>query len=515
MKINNRIHDYTEHEKAVPKPSIDIDIKNTLPSSWINRYDLLTMAKSCSSSTSSSSLTSSTLTQPIPIRSKPNNIPIPSLVMPTIDGYVVSHSLLVNNMSVDSYGFMLDERYGAGIEEYREVCARYVDKLERQMQRWVAIVPVARGGVVVFPPSGERIKRALRKGLPREIRPMAWFYYSGAQSRQDAEPKRYVELVRIAQNNLNAPLYNQIESDVSHTFANNRRFRTMTVISPFVEQLGTTNPAELKSHAALQRILLATAYAFPTISYTNGLNCVAATLLLVTENEQWSFWILYSILSSLLPDNFYTDMNLGCNVDQDVLGTLLAWKLPAVYQKLQQLEMSLHIVTSSWFTHLFVDQLPFETTIRVWDTFLHEGNKVLLRIAVALFKLNQETLLTINDPFELARFIRNMPKGQLDAVKLLHTAFNGIGGFSKSWLDDERKRVIPFWKAKHAVRRFSRVSPAYCHAPSAQANGKNRSSVFTPAFLVASSEGLAHKTVENPVIISQSDNNPSLEESVR
>lgn len=406
--------------------------------------------------------------QPIPIAKK-SNIPTPNLVLPTIDGYTVSHSLLIDNMPTDAYGFLLDERHGQTVGEYREFERRYTSKYERQVQRWANIVPLAKGDLVVFPPPSDKIKRALRKGVPKDLRPKAWFYYSGAQAKQDEEPKRYVDLVRTAQQNLNSPLYNQIESDVSHTFANNRRFRALSMLSPPQVCDSTADYCHIReeprSHAALKRILMAIAYAFPNVSYTNGLNFIAAALLLVTENEPRSFWILHCILEKLLPNNFYTDMNLGCNVEQDVLGALIAWKLPAVHRKLQELEMSLHIVTSTWFTHLFVDQLPFETLLRVWDAFLLEGSKVILRVSLALFKINQDELIKITDPFELAAFIRNMPRRQLDVVTLLETAFEGIGRFSTGWLEEERARAIPFWKAKHAVRRFSRVSPAYCQAP--------------------------------------------------
>lgn len=338
-------------------------------------------------------------------------------------------------------------------------------KLERQTQRWSALVPLVRGDLVVFPADSDRVKKALRKGLPKELRPKAWYYYSGAQNRQEAEPKRYAGLVKTALSNLNAPLYSQIESDVSHTFANNRCFRmiNITMASSFTSDICIND--DCKSHAALKRILLAIAYAFPAVSYTTGLNSIAAAILLVTRDEQRSFWILYCILDKLLPDNYYADMNLGCNVDQEVLAALIAWKLPSVHRKLQELEMSLHIITSAWFTNLFVDQLPFETLLRVWDCFLHEGSKVLFRVALAIFKINQSAILATKDSFELAAFVRNMPRRQFDVMELMETAFNGIGGLSSSWLDEERARVMPVWRAKHAVRRFSRVSPAYCQAP--------------------------------------------------
>lgn len=328
-------------------------------------------------------------------------------------------------------------------------------------------MPRVKDDLVVFPPHSDGVKRALRKGLPRDLRPSAWYFYSGAQAKHDSEPKRYLELLKTASSNANRPLLDQIESEVSHTFANNPSFRTLGIKSPFERNSrpGKNGLAEEPaSYSSLKRILLAIAYAFPSVGYTSGLNAIAATLLLVTQDEVRSFWIFQSILEQLLPDNYYSEMNLGCNVDQEVLSALIAWKLPAIHAKLQHLEISLHILTSAWFTHLFVDQLPFETLLRVWDCLLYEGSKIMFRIALSLFKIHQHAILGIADPFELATFIRHMPKRQLDVIQLTEVAFEGIGGLSSTWIGEERARVLPGWKAKHAVRRFSRVSPAYCHA---------------------------------------------------
>lgn len=49
---------------------------------------------------------------------------------------------------------------------------------------------------------------------------------------------------------------------------------------------------------------------------------------------------------------------------------------------------------------LFVNTLRPEIALRVWDMFLNEGSKVLFRIAVALFKLNEKLLISATDPGE-------------------------------------------------------------------------------------------------------------------
>jgi len=44
---------------------------------------------------------------------------------------------------------------------------------------------------------------------------------------------------------------------------------------------------------------------------------------------------------------------------------------------------------SQWFMTIFAVGFPFELTVRVWDIFMVEGRKILFRIALAIFKLNQ------------------------------------------------------------------------------------------------------------------------------
>ena len=48
---------------------------------------------------------------------------------------------------------------------------------------------------------------------------------------------------------------------------------------------------------------------------------------------------------------------------------------------------------SQWFMTIFSVNIPFESTIRIWDIFLVEGKKILFRIALAIFKLNQQAML--------------------------------------------------------------------------------------------------------------------------
>lgn len=42
---------------------------------------------------------------------------------------------------------------------------------------------------------------------------------------------------------------------------------------------------------------------------------------------------------------------------------------------------------------MFATQMPLELTLRIWDIFFIEGNKILFRIGLAIMKINEKELL--------------------------------------------------------------------------------------------------------------------------
>lgn len=59
-----------------------------------------------------------------------------------------------------------------------------------------------------------------------------------------------------------------------------------------------------------------------------GLNYVAALLLLVMKSEEEAFWMLSVLLEDALVNDCYTDNLSGCHVEQRVFKDLLYKKCP-------------------------------------------------------------------------------------------------------------------------------------------------------------------------------------------
>ena len=59
-----------------------------------------------------------------------------------------------------------------------------------------------------------------------------------------------------------------------------------------------------------------------------------------------------------------------------MLKYLISEKLPRLYAHLLQHKVDLSLFTFNWFLTVFVDNVPVQLYLRIWDAFLYEGSKV-------------------------------------------------------------------------------------------------------------------------------------------
>ena len=51
------------------------------------------------------------------------------------------------------------------------------------------------------------------------------------------------------------------------------------------------------------------------------------------------------------------------------------------------------LYATQWFMTIFSTNLPLELTLRIWDIFFIEGQKILFRIGLAIMKINEKELM--------------------------------------------------------------------------------------------------------------------------
>lgn len=62
--------------------------------------------------------------------------------------------------------------------------------------------------------------------------------------------------------------------------------------------------------------------------------------------------------------------------DQRVLKDFLAEKLPRLVAHFEDHSIDVSLITFNWFLVVFVESLPSDILLPLWDAFLYEGTKV-------------------------------------------------------------------------------------------------------------------------------------------
>lgn len=228
----------------------------------------------------------------------------------------------------------------------------YIGVLARRQMRW--------DGYLAKDPQllkvNRTLKRFIRKGVPLQYRKLVWFKTSGAFAAQRAEPNLYADLLRM---NHDSEIAEAIKIDLPRTFPNNIFFGTVT--------------------SQLYNILIAFSNYDRRIGYCQGLNYVAGLLLLVSKDEEVTFWLLKHLLQEVTPDYHVKSMS-GLIKDIGVMVELIRMHVPEVHQHVRSIGLSWTVILTKWFICIFAEVLPTETVLRIWDCIFSEGHKVCHRI---------------------------------------------------------------------------------------------------------------------------------------
>ena len=74
--------------------------------------------------------------------------------------------------------------------------------------------------------------------------------------------------------------------------------------------------------------------------------------------------------------------------------------------RLESFDEHILSISLSWFMHWFIHTLPMMTVVRVWDVIFIEGDKALMRLALALVAINNDNLVSVEDDSDLAVMFR-------------------------------------------------------------------------------------------------------------
>eukprot|EP00111_Clytia_hemisphaerica_P006047 TCONS_00017497-protein len=261
----------------------------------------------------------------------------------------------------------------------------------------------------------ENLLKLVQKGIPHEFRSTIWKLVINKRVEEVVSEKGknyYNSLIKrlpdlMEEEEIDGSIEKQIKIDLLRTFPTHKDFQSM----------------DSGKVPVLQRVLRAYILHNPEISYCQGMNFMVAFGLLYLD-EETSFWLLVAVTELFFCKTHYNTYLSGTQANQRVFEAICHQEMPGLMKHLDDLTCELSPVTFNWFMTIFVDSLPIEVVLHVWDVFLVYGHSVLYKIAFSLIKIHQKNILKSKDSLMTMRRLKKMGKNYHDNEQLMNDVFN-------------------------------------------------------------------------------------------
>lgn len=379
--------------------------------------------------------------------------------------------------AVDAWGFYVDSMPWHMLPSSKTFLSEQ-EALDRKRDRkWAQMTHHAQGLEVYCskPAQRKKLKERVRKGVPRAWRRAIWpallevevkerdekesLARGAASFRAQAAREGITYSVLCTKTMADAgrqSVYEVIERDLCRTYPKHRLFD-----SNIIDGGGADRTVESQGVASLRRVLRAYAELDSATQYCQGMNYVAALLIvhvcdddsidaarrsvndpmpikrtrsindeiggrkadrLDGSAEEDAFWLFVAALRTPRTNlrDLYGPGMVGARKALSVFNTLLERINPKLHAHLAEQNCYPDMYATHWIVTIFSAQFPFALVARVWDMFLAEGWKPVYRIAVALVATYEAQLLA-KDFEELLIFMRQLPSN-VDVDRVLKYA---------------------------------------------------------------------------------------------
>ncbi|XP_065351297.1 USP6 N-terminal-like protein isoform X1 [Cloeon dipterum] len=226
--------------------------------------------------------------------------------------------------------------------------------------------------------SSEKLRKRIFKGIPDSFRSRVWGLLLGLENIKQEQKGKYEEMRDLAHKW--SPDIRQIDLDVNRTYRDHVDFR---------ERYSDRQKSLFNVLGAYSMYNL-------EIGYCQGMSQIVALLLMYLDEEE-AFWALSILVSDqrFAMHGFFIPGFPKLLRFQEHHDKIMKKFLPKLKRHLDKNGVDTGIYTLKWFFQCFLDRIPFSLTLRVWDVYLLEGEKVLTTMAYTLLKMHRKTLLKL------------------------------------------------------------------------------------------------------------------------
>ncbi|WZZ81781.1 rab GTPase-activating protein 1 [Brassica napus] len=292
-------------------------------------------------------------------------------------------------------------------------------------------------------PWKEELEVLIRGGVPMALRGELWQAFVGVKKRRSKDYYHDLLAEDSSGNSIDQEGTQHVDEKGSNT-------ESLAVVEKWKGQIEKDLPRTFPGHPALdddgrnalRRLLTAYARHNPSVGYCQAMNFFAALLLLLMPEEN-AFWALTGIIDEYF-NGYYSEDMIESQVDQLVLEELVRERFPKLVHHLDYLGVQVAWVTGPWFLSIFMNMLPWESVLRVWDVLLFEGNRVMLfRTALALMELYGPALVTTKDAGDAVTLLQSLTGSTFDSSQLVLTACMGYQNVHEIRLQELRSKHRP------------------------------------------------------------------------
>ncbi|XP_061169310.1 USP6 N-terminal-like protein isoform X2 [Saccostrea echinata] len=281
---------------------------------------------------------------------------------------------------LDRWGFIHDHR----LPEGRDAAESKAIEIERERsKKWLKMI---NKWEQYYP--GEKIVRRIYKGIPAGLRGLVWARILNINKTREEQNGVYKAMRDRARKK--SPHIRQIDIDVNRTYRNHIMFR---------ERYGV-------KQQALFHVLAAYSTYNTEVGYCQGMSEIAA-LLLMYLNEEDAFWGLSQLFCSKQHGmhGFFIPGFPKLFRYQEHHDVILKKFLPKVRKYFERNDIYPSLYSIKWFLQCFLGRIPFTLTLRLWDIYILEGEKVLSAMAYNIIKLHRRKMMRMG-PDEILQFFQ-------------------------------------------------------------------------------------------------------------
>ncbi|KAF1393290.1 hypothetical protein PFLUV_G00037040 [Perca fluviatilis] len=249
---------------------------------------------------------------------------------------------------IDRFGFMHEDELPAVTaheEKRKQLEIERAEKWLKMVKKWDKYK------------NSDRMVKRVYKGLPLQLRGRAWALMLDVERAKNDNQGKYERMKEQARRYSSE--IKQIDLDINRTFRNHIMF---------TDRFGV-------KQQALFHVLSAYSVYNTEVSYCQGMSQIAA-LLLMYMNEEDAFWALSQLL---------TNQKHGMH----------GFFVPG-FPKLQRFQAHHDQIISKLVPKLKKHLTPFTLTLRLWDIFILEGERLLTAMSYTILKIHKKRLLKMS-----------------------------------------------------------------------------------------------------------------------